>query len=76
MSTDEFDKDILEQAALWEVRLNDPGQPLSEADLGRFQDWLLGDERHQKAFRSIGSIPALVAEFSPAERARLSVWAC
>ncbi len=75
MSTDDPGNDILEQAALWVVRINEPGEPLAAAELDRFQDWLLADERHSRAFRAVGSIPAMIDEMPADTRARLKVWA-
>jgi transmembrane sensor len=75
MSTDDPGNDILEQAALWVVRMNEPGEPLSAPEHARFQDWLLADERHQIAFRTVSSIPAMVSEMPADTRARLKEWA-
>ncbi len=75
MSTADLDQDTLEQAALWVVRVNDPGEPLAPADHERFQVWLLADERNGEAFRAVASIPAMVDEMPPETRARLKVGA-
>ncbi len=75
MPTADLDQDILEQAALWLVRVNDPGEPLAAAELDRFQDWVLADPRHDQAFRAMASIPAMVDEMPVETRARLKVGA-
>jgi transmembrane sensor len=75
MSIDDLGKDILEQAALWAVRMNEPGEPLSAVEQARFQDWILADPRHESAYRSFVSISTMAAELPADTRAHLKVWA-
>jgi len=75
MSIDDPGKDILEQAALWAGRMNEPGEPLSAIDQARFQDWILADPRHERAYRSFVGISTMAAELPPDARANLKLWA-
>jgi transmembrane sensor len=75
MSIADPDKDILEQAALWAGRMNEPGEPLSAAEQARFQDWILADPRHERAYRSFVGISTMAAELPADTRAHLKLWA-
>ena len=75
MSIDDPDKDIHEQAALWAGRMNEPGEPLSAAEQARFQDWILADPRHERAYRSFVGISTMAAELPADTRAHLNLWA-
>ncbi|HEY1283490.1 MAG TPA: FecR domain-containing protein [Steroidobacteraceae bacterium] len=75
MSTEDPDKDILEQAALWAGRMNEHGEPLSAVEQARFQDWILADPRHERAYRAFVGISMMAAELPADARAHLKLWA-